>query len=79
MIENWKVYERGGLYRIGIPAPNPHQFITWWSRRIHPAFALREKEVFETTNKEHAFNVLTDIESDNKKREMFEADHWKEV
>ena len=85
MIEDWKVYERGGVYRIGIPIPDPFQRfqldlrLTWWSRRIHPTSALHEKELFETSNKEQAFNVLADIESDNKKREMFIADHWKEV
>jgi len=85
MIKNWKVYERGGRYRIGIPTPDPFQrweleySITWYHRPS--AFGLSEEEVkpFETNTSERALNVLDDINKKIEDDARFKADHWKEI
>jgi len=88
-MNDWKVYERGGLYRIGkavlVPASTlgpegqgeGKTYLLW--HHTPTKFGPESGSVFEVPRKEAAFTKLEELKERIKQHERFEKDHWKEI
>jgi len=86
-MSNWKVYERGGFYRIGRaellppstigPSGEKGTYLVWHNTPAR--FGPEPGPVFESFGAEYAFIELDKMNEQIEQSERFKKDHWKHI